>query len=106
MKLVEMKLDAKEQKKESDIVMDKPLYPWGLSIDLNDDALDKLGITELPDAGDYYTLTARVCVTSVSARQNADSETKSMSLQIEALALSDEAADDDKDDPSDKLYAK
>jgi hypothetical protein len=88
MKLVSMKLDPTEQKKESDIAYEKPLFPWGLCIELNDDALQKLGLTDLPDVDDTMTLTARVTVTSVSARANADGEAKSMSLQITDLALS------------------
>jgi hypothetical protein len=107
MKLVSMKLDKSEQKKESEpLAYEKPLYPWGLSIELNDDALSKLGIKKLPDVDERMTLTARVCITSVSARANADGEAKSMSLQIEALALSDVVDDDEQKDPADALYKK
>lgn len=104
MKLASMKLDQKEQKKEANIAYEPPLYPWGLSVELNDDALAKLGIADLPDVDDEMMLTARVCVTNVSARANATGEAKSMSLQITAMALSDATDADDKSDPTDKLY--
>lgn len=106
MKLVSMKLDKAEQKKEADIAYDPPEYPWGLSVELNDDALDKLGITDLPDVGDTMTLTARVCVTTVSSNATESGESRRMSLQIEALALSDVVESDDDADPSDTLYKK
>lgn len=105
MKLVSMKLDPKEQKKESDIAYEKPLFPWGLCVELNDDALQKLGIDKLPDVDDTMTLTASVTVTSVSGRATAEGEAKSMSLQITALAL-DPAAEADDSDASDTLYGK
>lgn len=97
MKLASMKLDPKEQKKEGDIAYEKPLYPWGLCVELNDDALKKLGIDDLPDVDDEMTLTASVTVTSVSARANAEGEARSMSLQITALALSEPPDGDEND---------
>jgi hypothetical protein len=107
MKLVDMKLDPKEQKKEADLAYDPPAYPWGLSISLDDEALEKLGMTELPDVGDTMTLTARVCCTSVSASANENGQRRSVSFQIEALALSDAVeSDDEKKDPTDALYTK
>lgn len=107
MKLVDMKLDAKEQKAEAgcDIAMSKPLYPWGLSIELNEDAISKLGIKELPDADDQMMVTARVCVTNVGSRSTGEGTNRSLSLQIEALALSD-VVDDEKPDAADTLYKK
>jgi len=109
MKLISMKLDPKEQKKESgQIAYEQPLYPWGMCVELNDDALKKLGIDSLPDVDDVMTLTASVTVTSVSARANSEGEAKSMGLQITALSLGPETKDDDADDTpaTDKLYKK
>lgn len=104
MKLASMKLDPKEQKKEADIAYDKPLYPWGLCVELNEDALTKLGIDKLPDADEDMTLTAAVTVTSVSARANADGEQRSLSLQITALALGPTMAPDQNESADKKLY--
>lgn len=107
MKLVSMKLDPKEQKQEaSDLAFEKPLYPYGLSISLDDEALKKLGITELPDVDDRMTLTARVCVTNVGDYASQSGSNKSVSLQIEAMDLSDAVEADDAKDPADTLYKK
>lgn len=105
-KLVDMKLDPKERKKEAELTWEPPLYPYGLSISLDDEALEKLAMSDLPDVGDTMTLTARVCVTSVSASENGVGARRNVSLQIEALGLSDEVDSDDEDDPADKLYKK
>lgn len=106
MKLVSMKLDQKERKQEAELAYEPPLYPYGLSVSLEDDAIDKLGMTDLPDVGDTMTLTARVCVTSVSASENGSGARRSVSLQIEALDLSDAVDTDDAKDPADTLYKK
>lgn len=106
MKLVSMKLDKSEQKKEADIAYEPPQYPWGLSLSLDDEALDKLGMDDLPDVKDTMTLTARVCVTNVSASAGEGGQRRSVSLQIEALALSDVVDDEDAKDPVDALYTK
>lgn len=106
MKLVDMKLDPKERKKEAELTYQPPAYPYGLSISLDDEALEKLGMKDLPDADDTMTLTARVCVTNVASTDGENGKRRSVSLQIEALALSDVEDSDDKPDPSDKLYSK
>ena len=48
MSLVNMKMSAEETKEYSGVEMEAPQYPYGLSIDLDDGALEKLGITALP----------------------------------------------------------
>lgn len=104
MKLVDMKKDPVEQKKSAETMcVDKSLYPYGLCVDLSEESIEKLGIDKLPDVDTAYTLTAKVTVSNVGDRKNADGRYRNMSLQIEAMALSDAPADEGKSD-ADKLY--
>ena len=54
MAMVNMKMSATEAKEyggEATMASDAPEYPYGLCIRLDDDALEKLGITALPAIG-------------------------------------------------------
>lgn len=94
--LKSMKISAAERKKMYEPSMvgesDGPAYPYGLSITLENDALDKLDLA-LPKVGTALTLIARVDVTSVSSNEGRDKkERRSVSLQITDLCLEPEAA--------------
>jgi hypothetical protein len=89
-KLVSMKLDKAEQKKMMEPSLaegDRPLYPWGLSINLDTDALDKLGLKEMPDVGESYMLVAMVDVTNVSSNESEGGSNRSVGLQITEMCL-------------------
>jgi hypothetical protein len=63
-------------------------YPYGLCLCLDDEALQKLGITTLPEVGKEMTLTARVVVKTTMERSEADGEKcRSVELQITDMAL-------------------
>lgn len=105
MKLVDMKLD----KKTRDTLAtpsdpgDGPAYPWGLSVTLDEEALDKLGL-KLPKVGKTFLLCALVDVTSVSSNEQQDQEPRSsVTLQITDLSLEDPPKGAD---PADTLYGK
>jgi len=67
---------------------DAPKYPWGLCITLNDDSLEKLGVTALPAAGTEVTIVAKAVVTGTSERQTEGEGTKSsMEMQITDMQL-------------------
>jgi hypothetical protein len=71
-----------------------PKYPWGLCVDLNDDSMAKLGITELPAAGSQMMLAAAVIVNSTGAEERLGGEKEiRMTLQITDMALSAPVAD-------------
>lgn len=97
MKLADMTLDKAEQKKESSMAIEAPKYPCGLNFSMNDDALEKIGMTDMPEVGEEMTLTAIVTVTGVSANDYGDGQkNRSVSLQITSMSL-DEGPDDDAD---------
>lgn len=62
-----------------------PMYPWGLSISLEDDALAKLGLAgDMPDVGDIVQFNAIAKVTSVSQNEREGTDgTKSMCCRVE-----------------------
>ena len=91
-KLVDMKIDkaAREAKyaKAETVAMDAPSYPWGLSINLDEESIEKLGMEELPTVDTYVMVTARCCVSSVSSNETANGKDRRVSLQIEKMAVS------------------
>lgn len=94
-KLTSMKLDPKEREKKPETVLaDRPVYPWGLTVNLDEESLDKLGMTELPAVGSALYLGANVEVTSVSDSEHTDEgggthRHRSVSLQITEMGLGD-----------------
>lgn len=83
--MVNMKSDPKTAEETTACCApgDAPAYPYGLTICLNAEALQKLGMTGLPVVGSKVRISAMATVTSVSQRQEADGdEQKSVDLQI------------------------
>lgn len=71
-----------------------PKFPFGLTIHLHQEELEKLGLTELPRAGQKLFLQADVVVESVSESESVDlddggksEKDRSMNLQITDMAL-------------------
>lgn len=91
--MTNMKL-SKEQAKEyavPSLSKDAPQYPYGLRLDLDSEALKKLGMTELPEIGQPMELRAKVEVCSTSENKSMDgTEYKSVCLQITDMELSKE----------------
>lgn len=104
MKLVSMKVSAAERTKRTEPASaDQPAYPWGLSLTLDRETLEKLGLDDnLPEPGSTMRLEAKVNVTGVSENKTVSGPGYcSVTLQITALGLS--AA---KGDGEDTLYDK
>ncbi len=90
MPLVNMKKTKKEVKDDlkPTIAVDVPKYPYGLSINLEEESLVKLDMTDLPEVGDSMNLIARVTVESVqSSERQGGKKHRSLHLQITDLAL-------------------
>lgn len=96
MQLTSMRLSAQEAKEEGGYAQpanpDLPRYPYGLCLDLNDEVLQKLGITSLPTPGTTMQLIATVEVSRISEYQNQEGKDACMGLQITDMALSAPAA--------------
>lgn len=96
MAMVNMKMSREERKEAlgAEVAMDQPEYPYGLCIDLDDDALAKLGITDLPKVGATIVFKAQAKVKSVSSNQYEGSEPESrMSLQITDMEIGESMTD-------------
>ena len=102
-KLVSMKLDpkAREAKYAESAIVDRPAYPWGLQVNLDEDAIAALGMKELPEVGKPLMLYARVDVTSVSSNEHKDGKHRNIALQITDLCLEAEGS---KKSTESKLY--
>lgn len=89
MAMVNMQMSAEEAREMTQPTADDaPRYPYGLCICLDDDALEKLGLTQLPAVGTAMTLTARVEVSSTSAYQTRGGESEArLELQITDMEL-------------------
>lgn len=101
MALVNMKMSADEAKEYNspEVSMgDAPQYPYGLCIRLDDDALEKLGMTALPAIGTEMMVMAKVVVKSTSAysrqggEDHKDVELQITDLEIGAVSASKDAA--------------
>lgn len=69
-----------------------PVYPYGLTIQLGDETLEKLGVKDLPAVGAEILLSAKAKVTSVSVNEHQDADgdkeadkRRSVGLQITDL---------------------
>lgn len=98
-KLTSMKITAAERKaREKEY--SKPIgpggdvYPYGLTIRLENDSLEKLDMSSLPKTGKKVRVTALCSVISTreekSSHGGRDERRRSLELQIEQLALSTE----------------
>jgi len=97
MPMIDMQLDRKEAQEETGAIAgDLPKYPYGLCIYLDDETLEKLGLTQLPKVGTTMQLTAMVRVTGTRSNEiqtekepgEADENTSSsVDLQITAMEL-------------------
>lgn len=70
--------------------VDEPVYPWGLEINLENDAMEKLG-WEPKDykVGDTMELVIRVEVRSMSENKSTSGARKAMCLQITDIGLAE-----------------
>ncbi len=88
MPLISMARTQKERKLDkAQPVGESPKFPYGLSISLDDESLDKLGIKNLPKVGDFVRLDAVGRIESISQSSHTNSTNRSVSIQIEKLAV-------------------
>lgn len=106
--LTDMKLTKEDVKEQPEPVLgDKPKFPFGLEVHLNERSIQKLGLKELPEVGQEKILLARVICESVSARKTIDGgEDRSITLQITHMNLTTSTDQDGSKhrDTAKKLY--
>lgn len=98
MKLHSMKLSTSiSSEKVAAEPTERPAFPWGLSINLGKDELEKLGLKDdLPEVGSTMKLEAKVSVTSVSENKSlGGGDYCNVTLQITAMGLSSAKAAED-----------
>lgn len=62
-----------------------PKYPYGTSLDFNDETLKKLGITKLPGIGEEVAITAIGKVTRISAYEEQGGAEQCLGIQLTAM---------------------
>ena len=102
MAMIDMKQKPEREEAPGAIEAEQPQYPYGLSISLEKDQLEKLGITELPKVGDKMMVHANAIVKTVSAYDTQSGSDQRVELQITEMEL---AAGEAKD-PAEIMYGK
>lgn len=91
MKLTSMKIP--KAKTEPSIAeaptMDRPRYPYGLRLRLDEDQLAQLGIDELPKVGGVVTVHAKADVISVSENEHTSEDRKEHKHRTVELQITD-----------------
>lgn len=94
--MTNMALTKTERKTSTDMAVEseKPKYPFGLEVRLDDETLSKLGVEELPKVGMKLILEARVVVESVSEAERTNRKPqRHVGLQITDMSLSENPGD-------------
>ncbi|MDE2097466.1 MAG: hypothetical protein KGL39_09495 [Patescibacteria group bacterium] len=88
-KLVDLKRTKAEKKADSNpSTYEGNDYPYGLTVELDHDALQKLGIDKMPKAGDTMHVQAHAHVKSVEERQHSGGKkSRRMSLELRKMAI-------------------
>jgi len=105
-KLVSLKMTRKEVQEKyaspPSMADDAPVYPYGLTLRLDNDTLDRLKVSKLPEVGESMMVLAKVNVTSVSSSDSESGQNRTCELQITDLAL--DVDDQDTNRAAGRLY--
>ncbi len=95
-KMVSMKRSEKDKRKDMGepcgIESVAPDYPWGLTLNLGTDELEKLGLKTMPALGTEMTITAKVKVTrceesAYEGPNGKETESRSLTLQVTDIGI-------------------
>lgn len=84
----------------------EPYYPYGLALNLDAEALEALGIDDVPMAGKEFHIEAFGVITNSSTSDpdaDGDVDSVNLTLQIKHLGFEHEA-EEDKQGPAARLY--
>lgn len=88
MELKSLKIDRKEKEKQLEATpCPDSEYPYGMRLHLDTEALEKLGISELPEVGTELMLMAKVVVQDVHSSDSAHGSNRSIGIQLTDAAL-------------------
>lgn len=101
--MINMKMSAEEASEYSPTAMSEaPIYPYGLRIHLDDDALKKLGMPALPAVDQTMMISCRVLVVGVSSNQTQGGDREDcVQLQITDMEI---GPDNSGKSAAEKLY--
>jgi hypothetical protein len=93
--MVSMKMSAEERKEYTTeaVASDAPQYPYGLCITLDDDALEKLGLTEMPNVGTEVMVMAKAVVKRADEANHRSVDLQITDMELAPPAKSGNAAD-------------
>ena len=73
-------------------VEDKPSYPHGIRLELDEETVAKLGLTDVPEVGDMMNVIGRAEVITVRKEEGrGDDHSFSITLQLQELDVSAES---------------
>ena len=85
-------LNTTYKERRFEVGVDREEYPWGLQISLEKAELKKLGIDPQGfKIGAKMIIDAEATITNISLRESTDGDSKSMSLQIKKMDVSESA---------------
>lgn len=88
MKIVSMKVDrdSAEERAEATMPEENP-FPYGLCLNLDEDAMEKLGLDEPLPVGTKCVIEARAVVTATRDNESLGGKDCGMSIQIVAMGI-------------------
>ena len=88
MALTNMARSKKDRKSNEAICSpDDSKFPYGLSIDLNEESLEKLDLDDMPDIGTKLIVAAVGEVTSVNQHKSKSDTTQNLTIQLQRLEV-------------------
>lgn len=76
-------------KDDTVIAQEEPAYPYGLCITLDNESIEKLGITDMPKVGSTMMIKSIADITATSEhKQDGGKVERSITLQITDMAIS------------------
>ncbi|MGH2612062.1 MAG: capsid staple protein [Rhabdochlamydiaceae bacterium] len=86
--MVSIELDSAEGEKDTieTAENEKPKFPLGTTITLDDDLIKKLGIKKMPEIGDQFSIEGIAHVTSVSNYESQETSHRQICIQFSEMS--------------------
>lgn len=109
MDLIEMKCTPGENERKSSMCceVEGPRYPYGLRLELDEESIQKLGLTELPEIDSFMVVMAKAKVVNVSKNESEGGKVyRHLCLQVTALKVKEGEPEKEKVPLETKMYGK